>query len=235
MSRQKRRKPPGTIVNEFVGASRADQDARPGGAGLGSRYGTVWIFVFLIFGTLGIVGGGIYMYDQELNVWLGENFDRELPWMSEEEEESETDATTDGEATTGDAPAATTDATTGEEPDTTTEAAPLATGGMTFGEIAVSGRLSEKSVVELIDKAKPELEKCYNETPSALALAGELPLKFSIRWNGRMSKLTAKSKEVYDKPLETCIRKVVNKVKFPKPRGSGTATVTIPLTFGPPI
>jgi len=235
MSQQKRKKPPATIVNEFVGASRADQNARPDVAGLGSRHGTVWIFVFLIVGTLAFVGGGIYMYDQEVNAWLGETFDRELPWLSEdEEEESETDATTGEEGTTGDPPSETTDATTGDEPGTTTAAEPVAVAGLAFGEVAVSGRVSQKSVVERIDKAKPDLEKCYNDTPSAKALAGELPLKFSIRWNGRMSKLTAKNKDVYDKPLEACFRKVINKIKFPKPRGSGTATVKIPLTFGPP-
>lgn len=229
---RRRKKPQKTIVSEFMGASRAEQEARPEVTGLGSRYGTLWIFLFLIAGTLAFVGGGIYMYDQEINVWLGDNFDRELPWLSEDEEETEG-------GTTGGTSATDTDGTTGPGEDGTTTAGDTDSDtqaaepppSFSIGEIEVSGRITKSSVVERLDKVKPEFEKCHTETASAKALTGTLPVKISIKWNGRMSKLTAKGDGVYDKALEACFRKVVSKIKFPKPRGSGTATATIPMTL----
>ncbi len=223
----RRKKPAGTIVSEFVGASRTDQNARPEVTGLGSRYATLWIFLFLIAGTVVIIGGGIYMYDQEINAWLGDNFDRELPWLAEEEDGEEADTGTTGGAdtTTGDA----VDETTTGEP-TTGEPESLEP-SFAFGELEVSGRLAKSGVEEKLDQVKPELEKCYDDTPSAKSLTGTLPVKISIKWNGSMSKLTAKDGKLYDKALEACFRKVVRKVKFPKPRGAGTATATLPITL----
>lgn len=71
-------------------------------------------------------------------------------------------------------------------------------------------------------------EKELNGNPN---LAGKVSMTFVIGADGKVSNVDVADSSLQHEPTEQCVSRVIQRLRFPEPRGGGTVTVNYPFVF----
>ncbi len=101
-----------------------------------------------------------------------------------------------------------------------------------FQEMGIKGRLSRAQILEVVNKHVGELNYCYEkglfDDPG---LEGKLNMFWEIQGSGRVGLVRIKRSSLRSTLVNQCVKGVIKKMKFPKPRGGGIVQVTFPFKF----
>lgn len=114
--------------------------------------------------------------------------------------------------------------------------APSGSPKVSAGALTVKGKLDPAVIRQAMIAANPKIKGCYT---AALAkypgLAGKLTVSFTVDRKGRASRAKVTGSNLSNRMLERCVRKVVGRLKFPRPKGrkAGKVKVNYPFRFAP--
>jgi hypothetical protein len=104
-----------------------------------------------------------------------------------------------------------------------------AVGGKREAFSDTGGSIDKAAVNQYINGHFDEVKACYEHRLKANSfLEGELDLNIEIALTGKVTGITANKDTIRDSEMLSCIKKVVRRWEFPKPKGS---SVTIAKTF----
>jgi outer membrane biosynthesis protein TonB len=100
------------------------------------------------------------------------------------------------------------------------------------GQPVVQGDLDKAIIRRYIRRATQKLQYCYEkELLAKPGIKGTVTADFTIGNDGLVSASTAKG--MGNTNVESCVAGVVKAIEFPKPKGTGTVAVSVPLTYVP--
>ena len=95
----------------------------------------------------------------------------------------------------------------------------------------VKGNISKGDVYKEINKHMGRIQLCYErELGKNPKLAGKINFEWTIKSNGRVSGVREKSSTLGSAKASKCIKGVIGKMKFVKPKG-GDVTIVFPFIF----
>ena len=98
----------------------------------------------------------------------------------------------------------------------------------------VKGSLDKDIIRRIVRAHVNEVRACYNDGLEKDAeLAGRVAIRFTIRSDGKVSRVKVAETTLGDKAVGKCIAKAVETWKFPKPIGGGSVAVTYPFVLAP--
>lgn len=100
------------------------------------------------------------------------------------------------------------------------------------GDALVLGNIDKAQIEKVIRDNLTQIRYCYsrelNKNPS---LAGKIVVRFTISADGSVPTSSVKDSTMGNSIVEDCISKRVMSLRFPEPRGGGSAIVTYPFIF----
>ena len=101
---------------------------------------------------------------------------------------------------------------------------------VSLGQPTVTGELDKAIVRRYLKRNINKIQYCYEkrllERPSLTG--GTLTTRFVITPNGTVQRTTGSG---FDPDVATCVTEVLGGIEFPKPKGGGVVTVSVPFTF----
>ncbi len=95
----------------------------------------------------------------------------------------------------------------------------------------VTGSLSRGQVMAVINRHMARIQQCYERGLTRNpTLSGMVSFTWEIKSTGRVSKLRQNSSTLGDIGVSNCISAVINRMKFPSPKG-GSVSITFPFIF----
>lgn len=95
----------------------------------------------------------------------------------------------------------------------------------------VQGSLSRSDVYKTIGRYQGQLQGCYErrliDNPS---ISGKITFEWVIKTNGRVRNVRQRSSTVGDAKVSSCVKRVIKKMKFPRPKG-GEVEISYPFVF----
>ncbi len=100
------------------------------------------------------------------------------------------------------------------------------------GRTRVIGGLSQEVVGRYIKRYWAQFKYCYErELSKDPNLYGKITTTFTIAGNGRVSEANVIQSTMHNANVEECVLRVVRRIRFPAPKGSGEVIVTYPFMF----
>ncbi len=100
------------------------------------------------------------------------------------------------------------------------------------GSATVRGSLSKEVIRRVIRRHINQIRFCYErELTKTPALAGRVSIRFIISKTGAVTSAGVATSTIKSAPVEQCVSKVVQRLKFPSPAGGGVVIVTYPFMF----
>jgi formylglycine-generating enzyme required for sulfatase activity len=103
------------------------------------------------------------------------------------------------------------------------------------GKIVYEGGLSREEIQRVISRVMSEIKYCYerelNKDPN---LEGKLVMSWLIGGSGDVQTASAPQNTFSGssvQPIESCVKRIIQRLKFPSPRGGGVVKVTYPFVF----
>ncbi len=97
------------------------------------------------------------------------------------------------------------------------------------GNSSVKGALDKDIIRRVIRRHLPQIRHCYEkELQLTPTLAGKVQTSFTIDSHGLVARVTTAG---ISSAVSQCVRRVLRSMRFPKPAGGGTVTVSYPFTF----
>lgn len=97
----------------------------------------------------------------------------------------------------------------------------------------VEGSIDPDKLRDVVVRRRDVLRDCYEGAArSDAAIEGQLDVAFVVGSSGRATKVTVTGSLAANRPLATCVTGVFQALELPPP-SDGTATVTVPVGFGP--
>lgn len=99
-------------------------------------------------------------------------------------------------------------------------------------EPTVTGSLDKHSIQRVIRARSRGIRYCYEKALLAEpTLAGRVAVGFKIKADGRVVKVTIDESTLKNKQVEGCIKRAIQRWRFPKPAGGGVVEVKYPFAF----
>jgi len=101
------------------------------------------------------------------------------------------------------------------------------------GAPLLTGPMSKEVIQRVIRRHLPQVRYCYEkELLRDPKLAGKLKVTFTIGSQGLVTRAVVADDESLKSPaVAACVQKVIQRMKFPAPRGGGVVHVTYPFVF----
>lgn len=103
------------------------------------------------------------------------------------------------------------------------------------GKIIYEGGLSREEIQRVISRVMSQIKYCYekelNKDPN---LEGKLVMYWLISGSGDVTTANASQNTFAGssaKPVEQCVTRIIERLKFPSPKGNGVVNVTYPFVF----
>jgi TonB family protein len=124
-----------------------------------------------------------------------------------------------------------------------TRAAKGTPGGNSVKEVAVKmktgnpsgsfGGLTPEQIMKVVRTRARAIQACYSrELQRNKGLGGKVIVNWKIDSAGTVSRTKVRSTTMKNGRVEDCVVRQVNSMKFPSPKGGGSATVNFPFIFG---
>lgn len=95
----------------------------------------------------------------------------------------------------------------------------------------VQGSLSRADVYQEINRHLGKIQGCYeNELLKNPGIAGKITFEWTVKTNGRVRGVREISSTVGEKAVSKCVQRVIDKMKFPRPKG-GEVIIRYPFIF----
>ena len=95
----------------------------------------------------------------------------------------------------------------------------------------VRGTIDKAAVYKAISKHMHKIQRCYERQVMKKGnLSGKVTAEWSIGTNGRVKRAKIKLSTLNSRKVDSCLLKVIKKIKFPKPKG-GDVIVVYPFIF----
>ncbi len=95
------------------------------------------------------------------------------------------------------------------------------------------GGLTQAQIMKVVRTRARSIQACYaRELQRNKGLGGKIIVKWKIDSAGKVSRTKVRSSSMKNGRVEDCVVRQVNSMKFPSPKGGGTATVNFPFIFG---
>lgn len=100
------------------------------------------------------------------------------------------------------------------------------------GKVVYKGSLSREEIQRVVKRHMNQIKYCYEkELAKSPNLQGKVVAFWIISGTGLVQTAKASQNTMGNKSVEQCIMKVVKRMRFPRPKGGGTVTVTYPFVF----
>ena len=100
------------------------------------------------------------------------------------------------------------------------------------GKVVYKGSLSREEIQRVVKRYMNQIKYCYEkQLAKSPNLQGKVVAFWIIAGTGLVQTAKASQNTMGDKTVEQCIIKVVKRMRFPRPKGGGTVTVTYPFVF----
>lgn len=93
------------------------------------------------------------------------------------------------------------------------------------------GGLSRGEIHTVVQNALPAIQKCYETALLKSSVRGKVVTRWTIGGTGDVVHAEIKESELKDSETEGCILAIIQKLRFPKPKGGGNVLVTHPFVF----
>ncbi len=95
------------------------------------------------------------------------------------------------------------------------------------------GGLTQDQIMKVVRTRARAIQACYaRELQRNKGLGGKVVVKWKIDSGGKVTRAKVRSTTMRNGRVEDCVVRQVNSMKFPSPKGGGTATVNFPFIFG---
>ena len=105
-----------------------------------------------------------------------------------------------------------------------------------LGQPVVSGAIEPSAIKRVIHRSVGKFRFCYlRQLQQEPSLAGGVTVKFSVNSRGRVSLARAVSDTASPKELAVgrCFARILRRIRFPRPRGGASVSVSYPFTLTP--
>lgn len=100
------------------------------------------------------------------------------------------------------------------------------------GKVIFKGSLSREEIQRVIRRVMSQIKFCYErELAKDPNLQGKLVATWTIQGTGLVSKSRMAQNTMGNKQVEACVLRIINRLRFPKPKGGGNVFVTYPFVF----
>ena len=100
------------------------------------------------------------------------------------------------------------------------------------GKVVYKGSLSREEIQRVVRRHMNQIKYCYEkELAKSPNLQGKVVAFWIIAGTGLVQTAKASQNTMGNKNVEQCVMKVVKRMRFPRPKGGGTVTVTYPFVF----
>lgn len=95
----------------------------------------------------------------------------------------------------------------------------------------IAGQLDAPACERVLEQAKPDLKKCYDEVASRMYfLSGHIELKLFIGTDGKAKRIITQKSNVGSYEVEHCLVQTLQKIEYPAAKG-GLGEITYPMDF----
>ena len=95
------------------------------------------------------------------------------------------------------------------------------------------GGLTHEQIMKVVRTRARAIQACYSrELQRNKGLGGKVIVNWKIDTAGKVSRTRVRSTTMKNGRVEDCVVRQVNSMKFPTPKGGGSATVNFPFIFG---
>jgi outer membrane biosynthesis protein TonB len=100
------------------------------------------------------------------------------------------------------------------------------------GKVIFKGSLSREEIQRVIRRVMSQIKFCYErELAKDPNLQGKLVATWTIMGTGLVQKSRMSQNTMGNKKVESCVLRIINRLRFPKPKGGGSVFVTYPFVF----
>lgn len=100
------------------------------------------------------------------------------------------------------------------------------------GDALVLGNIEKALIEKVIRENIQQIKYCYSkELTKVPTLAGKIVVKFTIAKDGSVSQASTKDSTMGNGIVEGCVNSRIMQLRFPEPKGGGSAIVTYPFIF----
>src|SRR5690606_32561969 len=94
------------------------------------------------------------------------------------------------------------------------------------------GGLTPEQILKVVKTRQRAIQACYSrELQRSKGLGGTITVAWKIDSAGFVSRAKVRTTTMRNGRVEDCIVRQVNSMKFPSPKGGGSATVNFPFIF----
>jgi hypothetical protein len=95
------------------------------------------------------------------------------------------------------------------------------------------GGLTHEQIMKVVRTRARAIQACYSrELQRNKGLGGKIIVNWKIDSGGKVSRTKVRTTTMKNGRVEDCVVRQVNSMKFPSPKGGGSATVNFPFIFG---
>jgi TonB family protein len=110
--------------------------------------------------------------------------------------------------------------------------APKKKGKKPFEESTADGALPSQVIKKVMMSHMNQIRSCYESKLGKSGMVNsKIVIQFTISPKGSVSSAKVTSSTLHSSGVEECVLKVVKRMKFPKPKGGGSVTLTYPFIF----
>jgi hypothetical protein len=104
---------------------------------------------------------------------------------------------------------------------------------VSVGRPEAKGDFDKNVLRRYVRQRLPQITTCYGDRlVDKPDLAGTLTATFTIAADGVV--IASKASGIGDETLESCVADAIRSIQFPRSKGGGIVSVTLPLTLAPP-
>lgn len=102
------------------------------------------------------------------------------------------------------------------------------------GKVITKGSLSREEIDRVVRRHMNQIRYCYEkELAKDPNLQGKLVGSWTIAGTGLVASASISQNTMGSPPVGTCVERIIQRMRFPKPRGGGQVFVTYPWVFAP--
>ena len=100
------------------------------------------------------------------------------------------------------------------------------------GKVIHKGSLSREEIQRVIRRHLSQIKFCYErELQKEPNLQGKIVASWTIGGNGLVRSAKGTQNTMGNKKVESCVVRIIKRMRFPRPRGGGQVFVTYPFVF----
>jgi pSer/pThr/pTyr-binding forkhead associated (FHA) protein len=102
------------------------------------------------------------------------------------------------------------------------------------GKVIYKGSLDREEINRVVKRVLSQIKFCYErELAKEPNLEGKLVASWTIAGTGLVSTTSMTENTMGSKPVEACVLRIIQRLRFPQPQGGGEVYVTYPFVFSP--